>query len=758
MFELFFKLIAAIYLAKAYGQELSKKFEIIPFAHIGKTTFPNDTTLAGYTEFFLLVGTSWLLITAALTIIKFAITGGINRFSTTKFMRRIQGVTAEVFMVVLIVIISALILPVATSFYDAITEESELQKIKNEIEDAEEEWTSSGYKRIEWDFRENERRSMSRTGVSLPHPTLSSFSKRVKYCQSLSNKLSARTENCGHYKMFSEPYPFENPSLHKLVGFYREYEYLLKRKNELEHPVKPLKQRSNENDRTYWEQVSLKYNAHKGKLLLLALFLWGVNRFSFKEDFSNVYAKILRFFDEGRMGFGGSARFASMFEEWGRGYKKGALYMGRSLYNPFQEIGLKDDAHMLTVAASRGGKGATAIIPNLLLWEGSAVVIDPKGTNAHVTANARNDMGHDVYLIDPFKIATDKGASFDPFDGLDPNDDLVRERIASIADALVIPDDDAKDKHWDDGARTIICGLISHVLSTQATPRLYMIRDLINQLPEAQDRLWAEMSQNKKAGGYAMDAANRYIRGSDTNEMLGIMSNADKHTEWLSSTVMRRATSAATFKLSDLKKKPTTIYLIIPPRELERHNRLLRLFINLMIDTMEQGGRSKIPVLMIMDEFLALGKMPEIEDAFATMASYNLTLWPFVQELGKLKNMYGGSFNSFLANSRAVQVFGVSDPETTKYISERLGSRPLSTLGKIARSNENVALRTPDDIEKDISKDSGRQYIIEAGKPPLLLEKVPYYNSAPISLFGAKFWQYFSRFHGKYRMDPDHKK
>ena len=519
----------------------------------------------------------------------------------------------------------------------------------------------------------------------------------------------------------------------------------------------------------YMDRLQPTFNRHFWWFLPLVFAGWVMTLLKRQTAFSFLYRKIMRFLDEGRYGFGGSARFASMLEEWGKPYKTNTLYMGRSLFNPFDNIGLDGEAHMLTVAGSRGGKGTTAIIPNLLLWEGSAVVIDPKGTNAHVTANARRAMGQDVHIIDPFGIVTEDSARFDPLATIKDGDKLVRERITSISDALVIPDANTKDPHWDDGARTIISGLIAQIISQEKQdkkddknkeneqgkkepPKLYEIRDLISQLPPHQDKMWAQMSENITGGGrFAKDAAMRYIRGSQTNEILGLMSNADKHTEWLSSPIMREITSNPTFEISDIKKRPTTIYLVIPPLQLERQSRLLRLFINLVIDAMEQGGRSKIPVLMIMDEFLALGKMPEISGAFATMASYNLTLWPFVQELGKLEGLYGEAFNSFIANSRAIQVFAVSDPKTKEYISDRLGSRPLNGLADIAKSNDNLPLRAPNDVELDLATSEQRQYIIEAGKPAMLIEKVPYYNSRPISWLKNKK----GRFEEKYDPDPD---
>jgi len=477
--------------------------------------------------------------------------------------------------------------------------------------------------------------------------------------------------------------------------------------------------------------------------MIAAVALWVLIQETNKAGISKIYSRLMRILDQGRFGRGGSARFAAMFEEWGRRHNGRSLYMGKSLFNPWDEIGLDGEAHMLTVAGSRGGKGSSVIIPNLLEWTGSAVVIDPKGTNANVTAQARRDMGQDVHIIDPFGIVTKDSARFDPLEKLDATDEILRELVGSISDALVHIPPETKDPHWDEGAKTIISGLIAHMLSSRENAKwLPNIRDLISQLPQAMDDLWEDMAVSKEAFDLPRDVARRVLRGVKTNEILSIMSNVDKHTEWLANPKLARIMSNPTFKLTDLRDKPTTIYLVIPPRAVKRHRRLIRLFVNLVIDTAETGGRSPTPILMMIDEFLSLGRMDEFPEAFQTMASYNLIMWPFVQNMGRMQELYGKDFNEFESSSRAIQVFSVSDKETREFISEKLGNRPLANIGSVTRSNENIALRSPDDVEKDIAPDSQRQYIIERGKPPMLIERVPYFKG--------------KRFAGQYAPDPDY--
>ncbi len=497
------------------------------------------------------------------------------------------------------------------------------------------------------------------------------------------------------------------------------------------------------------------------KLFPVVLAIYLLITFKGKATIAAIYEPLRRFLDAGKFGVGGSARLAALFEEWRERWKLGsgqALFLGRSLYTRSLHLGLKDDRHMLTIAGSRGGKGRTAIIPNLLTWEGSVIVIDPKGTNAAVTASRRKAMGQAVFVVDPFKVLEERTgtewatAGFNPLAGLDLDAPDIRERLGVIADAIVVPDQEAKDKHWDDGARTIVAGLLAHLVSTQETPSLGQLRELVTLDDEAQRQLWAEMSENRAAGGAAREAANRIIRGYGGSEISGLISNADKHTEWLASAPVANVLAQKDVSFAALKDEPTTVYLVLPPHYLEEHKRFLRLFVNLAIRQMSVGGRAKVPVLMVLDEFLALGHMAEVARAFGLMAGYNFVLWPFVQDLGRLRDLYKNSVNSFINNSRAVQVFAVSDEATTKFVSERIGERSLGLFGLGARSNV-VPLRTPTEVAKEVSVDTGYQYVLRAGKAPLLLEKVRYDESEEGDVRAG--WQRYFPFHQLYDKDPD---
>ena len=156
------------------------------------------------------------------------------------------------------------------------------------------------------------------------------------------------------------------------------------------------------------------------------------------------------------MGCGGSAGFASILEEWANRWQPGMIFLGHSLHDRHWPVGVKDDRMLMTLAGNGGGKGETAIIPNLLTYPGSVFVNDTKGQNAAVTARARRALGHDVFLLAPFARET---AHLNPLAGLDPEAADYVERIKGIVEALVIAGE-GKDRVWSEWAKIVLEGLI----------------------------------------------------------------------------------------------------------------------------------------------------------------------------------------------------------------------------------------------------------------------------------------------------------
>jgi type IV secretory pathway TraG/TraD family ATPase VirD4 len=390
-------------------------------------------------------------------------------------------------------------------------------------------------------------------------------------------------------------------------------------------------------------------------------------------------------FKSRHFGMGGSSSFASMLDEWANPWEPGVILLGRSMFNPRWLVGIKDDRHITTIATSRAGKGRSVIIPNLLTWPGSALVIDPKGQNACVTARARgrggkgmtHGLGQTVRILDPLGEIRDPHllpyvARFNPLAGLDPQAPDYAEHIGAVSDALVVPDPNAKESFFDNSSGSVITGLDDYVVRSPNIPdherNLVTMRKLLvhpDGLP---------LEEMLEMGGLAQAAAAGLLAGGQ-NSTADVKYTAMSHTSWLDSVGMQKTLSASDFSLSDLNKGDTTIYLVLPPRDIDHHGRFLRLFVSLSLRAAAQGRKGKHATLFLLDEFYALGRLQQLAKGAGMLAGFGVKLWPIVQNIGQLQELYPKNWEAFLGNAGMWTVFAMNDASTAKYLSERLGKR-----------------------------------------------------------------------------------
>src|ERR1035437_6735799 len=210
-------------------------------------------------------------------------------------------------------------------------------------------------------------------------------------------------------------------------------------------------------------------------------------------------------------------------------YRDGSIWLGRSPSNNDLPIGYRDDRHVCLVSGNRGGKGTTSIVNTLLVWPGSVVVIDPKGENATITARRRGTgtdldpgLGQAVHVLDPFKSAqVDESfrSRFNPLDTLNPDSEESIDEAGRIADALVVIHE-SNDPFWDESARSMVKGLILHILTAEeyeGRRNLITLRNLITRgdweavealresgeddIPPAHALLWTGVRRNPAFNG-----------------------------------------------------------------------------------------------------------------------------------------------------------------------------------------------------------------------------------------------------------------
>ena len=402
-------------------------------------------------------------------------------------------------------------------------------------------------------------------------------------------------------------------------------------------------------------------------------------------------------------------------------------------------------AHLLTMAPTRSGKGVGTIIPNLLLLDRAIICIDPKGENARVTARARAAKGK-VWCLDPFGVSGQPPARYNPLDRLDPAGLDLAEDANTLADALV---HDAAgqggEAHWNEEAKALIAGLILHVVTSEPADRrvLATVREHLTLAPAAFAALLAAMQNSTGAGGLVARAANRQL-GKSGREAAGVLSSAQRHTHFLDSPRIVASTAASDFSFADLKTTPATVFLVLPPDRLDTYARWLRLLVAQAVTDMARSpAQPARPVLFLLDEFAALGRLEPVERAMGLMAGYGLQLWPILQDMHQLRATYGDKAGTFMSNAGVIQAFGVNDHATADMLSRTIGDTTieydtLSTsrgvgwgdnrAGPSESINTHVSARrlaTPDEIMR---MRPNQLLLLRQGEHPLAVEKIRYYD------------------------------
>ncbi len=430
-------------------------------------------------------------------------------------------------------------------------------------------------------------------------------------------------------------------------------------------------------------------------------------------------------------------------------------------------VGLQDNRHVMTVAGSRAGKSVT-LIGNLMFYDGSVLVTDPKGELARTTALARVALGQKVFILDPFQMVKGEAAryraSYNPLTRLKLNNLTIIEDAMQIADALVVTTGQEKDPHWNESAKGFLFGLILYAAVApgmeDADRHLGTVRKLVNQALTLEEgstayalpkRVMLAAEALAKDGhddvAVALEGAMRgfYEKGSD--ELASVLSTVHRHTQFLDYRAMKSVLAGHSFDLADLKRNPdgVTVYLVLPATRMGMCNRWLRLFVNQLLDAMErEETKPASPVLVCLDEFPVLGFMSQLQDAAGQIASFDVKLWVILQDWGQGKALYGDRFESFAANAGIFQAFGNVDLTTTEYLSRRLGKTVVEVMrhgepspeqrekgmsGRTAAA-ETYDLLTPDEVSRLFARSDPlkRQLVLWAGLHPMILQRVEYYD------------------------------
>jgi type IV secretion system protein VirD4 len=405
-----------------------------------------------------------------------------------------------------------------------------------------------------------------------------------------------------------------------------------------------------------------------------------------------------------------------------------------------------DNRHLATIGATRSGKGATVIAQALMQVPHSVIVIDPKGQNAAITARRRREMGQDVFVLNPFGMH--RAAPwclpqhrYNPLAHLNIDDPNIVADMAALSQATILTQ--GREPYFDDTARDLVTTINLHLKATRGKEATLghmrkMVTEIAARGKEAAEHL---VAMSKSPYPFIRQPIGRF-KDAEARDISSAINTAITQTAFLDDPALtdpaRNGTlSGSDFDLMQLKRKPTTVFLILPGRHMVAYARFLRLIITSAIDqlTSEPGG---YPVLIILDEFARMEALPAVSNAFGFAAGFNLQLWPFLQDLPQLEILYGKQWMSILANCGLMQFFTPADIQTAEYLQRRGGmttgeSRSRTFAGsffKQERSESRSESRVPLlPLEQMMSLPADRSAVFFAGThDPLLAGRAPYWN------------------------------
>lgn len=419
-----------------------------------------------------------------------------------------------------------------------------------------------------------------------------------------------------------------------------------------------------------------------------------------------------------------------------------------------------DVRHLCTFGPTRSGKGATVIVQALLTMNHSMVVIDPKGQNAALTARWRRAMGHDVYCINPFGLHCEEPWNlprhrYNPLAHMRIDDPNVVALVNALAQALI--QTQGREPYFDDTARDLVTAVMLHLVATQGeqaslgTMRTW-IAAIAARLREGEAVLSA---MSKSRHSFVRQPIGRF-NDPEARDIASAINTALTQTSMLDNPALTDPAVGGTLTASDfdwlqLKRRPTTVYLILPGMFMEAFARFLRLMITSALDrlTSEPGG---YPVVMLLDEFARLESLPAVTSAFGFSAGFNVQLWPFLQDLPQLEHVYGKQWMSILANCGLIQFFTPVDVQTAEYLQRRGGhmkvDRRSHTFGGSWWKSERSETRSKDRVpllsfETMFSYPKEKSLVFFAGE----------HN--PLSVGRAPYWE-IPRLSGRFDPDPYH--
>lgn len=397
--------------------------------------------------------------------------------------------------------------------------------------------------------------------------------------------------------------------------------------------------------------------------------------------------------------------------------------------------------HIEVTAPSRSGKGVGIVVPTLLAWRHSVVVNDIKGENWTLTAGYRRRFG---YVL-KFNPAFGDTCRFNPLAEIRPGPFEVKD-AQNVTDMIVDPDGKGKPDHWSKEADSWLLAVILHILYAEPNKTLAGVAAFLDNPDRTVKATLQYMLDTKHLGDRVHPVVAIGARGmlnKSDNERSGVHSTARSFFGLYLDPLVAAATSESDFKIVDLMQAdhPLSLYLIAPPSDKSRLRPIFRLILNQisrrLTEQLHPDG-NKWRLLMLVDEFPALGRLEFFEEGLGFVAGYGIKCMMINQSVNQIHKYYGPT-NTVMDGAHVHVYYAPNTPETAKRISDALGTtteihQQVNYTGSrmalwnshqmVTNSETSRPLLTPGEVAELPPTD---EIVLVAGLPPIRAKKIRFF-------------------------------
>lgn len=446
----------------------------------------------------------------------------------------------------------------------------------------------------------------------------------------------------------------------------------------------------------------------------------------------------------------GSARFADLDDIKSAGLLvKTGVYVGGWM-NGKEQIYLRHNGkeHIIAFAPTRSGKGVGLVIPTLVGWDQSAVVLDIKGENWALTSGWRKQNGQYVMRWDPTDTVEGRSVRYNPLEAIRIRTKDEVADVQNVATLLVDPNGEGIKTFWDIEACNLLTGAILHVLyMARSEGRVGTLGEVLQALtttgctdaasivtPWLSFKHLSENDEYKFINAQGEEIPDRThpvvktvaagIIAAPAETAGSILKTATSKLDLYKDPTVVKNTAHSDFKIEDLMdaNKPVSLYIVLNPKELGRLRPLIRIFLSQLLFTLMpemkfKDGSMKPPfkhkLLLLLDEFPSLGNLGIFEQALAYMGGWNIKCYLICQDTDQLSKAYGKE-ETITSNCHVTIAYAPNKVPTAEYLSKRTGV--MTVVG----TNESVSYSG----SGLFSKKSVSKSIQETQRPVMTVDEV----------------------------------